>query len=170
MPWVSRPPSPKAKTLIDDFNTFRGGYLNSFAQMEFTVGRLLSRFNVTPPFEATLNSVKYRFESRLDAFESLLASRPELASFKKQGMALCSRIRDTYDLRNYFAHGIVRLEIETQLFTVRRILPSKEDPWQEVSIEIHPDQIAPEVSKMGLLTQEFMHFARDLSEEFDLEF
>lgn len=170
MPWVSRPPSPETQQLIDDFNTFRGGYLNSFAQMEFTVGRLLSRFNVTPPFEHALDNVKYRFESRIDALENLLVDKSELTQAKKQGLVLCSRIRSTYDLRNYFAHGIVRLDVDTLVFTVRRILPEKNDPWHEVSIDIHAKQIAPELSRMSLLTQEFMHYARELSENFGLEF
>jgi hypothetical protein len=170
MPWVSRPPNPETQAIVDDFNTFRGGYLNSYAQMEFTVGRLLSRFNVTPPFVGSQDEVKFRFEGRLRAFETLLLERVELSDFRKQGVTLCTRLRATDDLRNYFAHGIVRYEADTQIFTVRRILPSKEDPWRETSIEIHATQIASELSRMSLLTQEFMTFSRSLSEGFKLDF
>ncbi len=170
MPWVSGPPSPEAQALIDNFNTFRGGYLNSFAQMEFSVGRLLSRFDCTPPFEDNASHVKFRFESRLDALEEILQTRRELEAFKVQGHKLCSKIRDTYQLRNYFAHGIVRLDLDSLTFTIRRILPEKGNPWREVDIEIHANQIAPELSKMSLLCLEFMHFTRELSETFGLEF
>lgn len=170
MPWVSHPPNPKTQAVTDDFNTFRGGYLNSYAQMEFTVGRLLSRFNVTPPFNGSQDGVKFRFDGRLRAFVSLLDERVELSEFKKQGIRLCAALRATDDLRNYFAHGIVRYDADTQIFTVRRILPSKDDPWQEVSLDIHATDIAPELSRMALLTQEFMYFSRSLSERFGLDF
>lgn len=170
MPWASRQPSPEAQAVINDFNTFRGGYLNSFAQIEFTVGRLLSRFNVTPPFEGSQDDVKFRFESRLKAFEEFLRSRSELSDFSSQGLKLCEKFRAMEDRRNFFAHGIVRYDVDTHIFTVRRILPSREDPWQEVSIEIHATEIYPQVSRMSLLAQEFMHFARDLSDTFRLQF
>ncbi|MEM6555500.1 MAG: hypothetical protein AAF642_06485 [Pseudomonadota bacterium] len=164
MPWVSRPPTRETQAIIDDFNTFRGGFLNSYAQMEFTVGRLLSRFNATSPFIGSQNGVNFRFESRLDAFEKLLEERNELREYCSQGLKLCSRLRATDQLRNYFAHGIVRYEAENLTFTIRRILPSKEDPWKEVALEIDASEIAPKLSEMSLLTQEFMYFARELSE------
>lgn len=170
MPWVSGPPSPEAKALIDNFNTFRGGYLNSFAQMEFSVGRILSRFDCTSPFEGSISHVRFRFEARLDALEEILQARCELEKFKEQGQKLCSNIRDTHQLRNYFAHGLVRLDLDSLTFTIRRILPEKGNPWREVELEIHANQIVPELSKMSLLCQEFMHFTRELSETFGLEF
>lgn len=170
MPWVSRPPTPETQAIIDNFNTFRGGFLNSYAQMEFTVGRLLSRFNVTPPFIGSQNEVKFRFESRLSAFELLLKEREELRAHNTQGLKLCARLRAKEQLRNYFAHGIVRYDAESLAFTVGRILPSKQDPWEEVALQIHASEIAPKLSDMSLLTQEFMYFARDLSERFGLEF
>ena len=138
--------------------------------MEFTVGRLLSRFNVTSPFSGSQDGVKFRFESRLVAFEKLLKERDELRSYRSQGLKLCSRLRAKDQLRNYFAHGIVRYEAENMTFTIRRILPSKKDPWEEVALDIHVSEIAPKLSDMSLLTQEFMYFARDLSEQFALQF
>lgn len=170
MPWVSKAPSPETQMIVDNFNTFRGGYLNSFGQMEFTVGRLLSRVNVTPPFEGSQDGVKFRFEGRMEAFELLLSQHSEFDRFKSQGLQLCERIRQTENLRNFFAHGIARFDADAQVFTLRRILPSRTDPWREVSIDIHAEEINSSTSQMSLLTQEFMYFARELSDTFKLEF
>jgi len=170
MPWVSRPPSPEIQAKVDLFNTFRGGYLSAFAQMEFTVGRLLSRFNSTDPFSGALNEVKFRFESRVDTFEEFFISRPELQNFTADALELCTGLRERYDLRNFLAHGIVRFDAETDEFTVRRILPSQSDPWQEVSLVVPFEVVAGELSKMSLFCQRFMFFAREVSETYQLDF
>ncbi len=131
---------------------------------------MLSRFNQTPPFVGCVDDVKFRFESRVEAFEVLFKSRSELSEYSDQCEKICERLRQTYDLRNYLAHGIARYDVATEVFTVRRILPTKEDPWNEVALDIPAAATIPETSKMSLFCQEFMHFARDISERFELEF
>lgn len=170
MPWVSRPPDPETQLRVDEFNVFRGGYLSSFAQMEFTVGRLLSRLNVTQPFAGLLDDVKFRFEARVDSFENILKEQQAISSFREQGVSLCSRLRDTYDLRNFLAHGIVRYDVSEEIFTIRRIKPAPEDPWNELEFQFGAEQIFLETSRMSLLCQEFMYFARELNDHFGLNF
>ena len=170
MPWVSRPPLPETQIEIDNFNTFRGGFLSSFAQIEFTVGRLLARFNDTSPFEGTLNTVRFRVESRVDAFEDFFSTRSELVDYKAEAVFLCSKLRTTYDLRNFLAHGIVRFDVDTGTFTIRRILPAPNNPWQEVHIEILSEAVPSHISEMSLFCQRFMFFAREINDKYQLQF
>ena len=170
MPWVSRPPSPETQIEVDNFNTFRGGFLSSFAQIEFTIGRLLARFNGTPPFDGALDTVKFRFESRVDAFEKFFSTRVELVDYKDEAEFLCSKLRTTYDLRNFLAHGIARFDVDTGIFTIRRILPAADNPWQEVHIEIRSEAVHSYLSDMSLFCQRFMYFAREINDKYQLQF
>jgi len=126
--------------------------------------------NDTPPFKGALESVKFRFESRVDAFENFFSTRAELVDLKEEAEYLCSKIRTTYDLRNFLAHGIVRFDVDTGIFTIRRILPAASDPWREIQIEILSEAVNSHLSEMSLFCQRFMYFAREINDEYQLQF
>lgn len=170
MPWVSKAPSPEVQERVDLFNLFRGGFLASFAQVEFTMGRMLSRFNDTPPFEGSFDKPKFKVEGRVDAFQEFFESRSELKNYSEQATQLCNKMREKIELRHFLAHGLVRFDVSANHFTVRRIQPSSDDPWNEIEIDIPADVLPNEISKMGLFAQEFMYFAREVSENYSLEF
>lgn len=129
-----------------------------------------SSFQRHTPFEGALEAVKFRVESRVDAFEEFFSTRRELADYKDEAILLCTKLHTTYDLRNFLAHGIARFDAETGIFMIRRILPAADDPWREVHIEIRSEAVPSYLSEMSFFCQRFMHFAREISDKYQLQF
>ncbi len=170
MPLVNQQPSDLTKALVEDFKTFRGGFLTSFAQVEFMFGRLISQLTKSKSIGFQAVKLPYRIESRIKAIIGTFESEAILQPYSPQATRLATRMEEKIELRNFLSHGFVKYYAEEQTWVIRMFRPLGDDPWHEDKLQLHISDVPPLMSSMSLLTQEAFEFIRGLNDKFALEF
>jgi hypothetical protein len=162
--------SEEYKEHVEFFRWFRGGYLSAFSQAEFTLGRLVSRFNLKPFVAEKYNNIQAGFSARLSSFSSLFSDHDMLAEYREWATLSASELEARYARRNFLAHGFARFEASTEQWDIRRIKYIKGNPWNEETMTLTPSDFIPISSRMSINTQRIVEVAMQLNIKFDLEF
>ncbi len=169
MPLVSEP-SDEAKEIVDQFRWFRGGTLSGFAQLEFSMCRLLSGMKERPDEFDGLNKFPYRAESRANLFKQVFQTNDSLLTFREQAVFISDHFLILIELRNYLAHGFSRINMQTNKIEIRRFVPTKTNEWNEDQWNLDFSKLVPLGQEIDEYTNSSVGFCIEVSNHFQLDF
>ncbi len=169
MPLVSAP-SDEAKEVVAQFRWFRGGTLSGFAQLEFSMCRLLSRMKERPNEFDGLDKFPYRAESRAHLFKQVFQTNENLQTFKEQAVLISDRFLVLIELRNYLSHGFSRINMQTKQIEIRRFVPTKTNEWNEDQWNLNFRTLVPLGQEIDEYTNFSVGFCIEVSNHFKLDF
>ena len=163
-------PSELAKAIVADFQTLRGGYLSAFSQIEFAISRTVALLNRCERFDFRLEKLPQKAQKRADVFVQIFKTETRLHHHMDQATGISRSFKEGVELRNFFAHGFARVDMERKLVQLRMFKERDGNSWNEDEYHLSFDDFTPTMARMDYLTQRTLTFVLNLSEEFELGF
>ena len=95
-------PSDLQKALVDEALYLRGRIVAAYAQVEFLLADLVVKLDLRFP---------YLIDKRIKAVKQI-AERPGYSGYKQELDAACEELSSYDDLRNFMAHGFMRMDMD----------------------------------------------------------
>lgn len=169
MPLVSEP-SAEAQQVNQLFRWFRGGTLAAFSQVEFGMGRIMSRLQSRPELATPLKRAPYNAEARAAAFRDIFSGNEPLRRWLPEVERIVSNFEKLITLRSFLAHGFARIDMGSRTVQLRKFQPISGDEWNEASLDLRFEELETIGPQVDAFSQFAVSTFIEISKEFKLDF
>lgn len=159
---MDKHPTEFQRALVEEATYLRGRILTSYAQVEFLLADISVKLDLKFP---------YLIKKRIKAVQRI-AERPQYDRYKAELSFVCDRLLEYDDLRNFMAHGFVKLttdKAQRHQFEMRLYQRSESDAFELVTLKTTIEKLRESAEQIGRYVEESLSIFSRIYLEMKLE-